>query len=83
MTVVSVQAKDYGSCVAAKVPQVERDMCLKEFLALRNCMQNTVLYSSGSGKYDSVRRKINILLLCVNEFMQVPSMIPFFFLFAL
>ncbi|KAI8562043.1 hypothetical protein RHMOL_Rhmol03G0004300 [Rhododendron molle] len=36
------QAKEYGSCVAAKVPQVERDMCLKEFLALRNCMQNTV-----------------------------------------
>ncbi|KAJ4970794.1 hypothetical protein NE237_003893 [Protea cynaroides] len=34
------QAKDYGSCVAGKVPQVERDMCLKEFLALKACMQN-------------------------------------------
>lgn len=33
------QAKEYGSCVAAKVPQIERDMCLKEFLALKNCMQ--------------------------------------------
>ncbi|CBI29987.3 unnamed protein product, partial [Vitis vinifera] len=36
------QAKDYGSCVAAKVPEVERDMCLKEFLALKNCMQNVL-----------------------------------------
>lgn len=36
------QAKEYGSCVAAKVPVVERDMCLKEFLLLRNCMQNVV-----------------------------------------
>lgn len=63
MTVVSVQAKEYGSCVAAKVPQVERDMCLKEFLALRNCMQNTVLDSSGSVKEDSVRRIINLAIL--------------------
>ncbi|XAR68622.1 hypothetical protein NMG60_11003811 [Bertholletia excelsa] len=38
----AAQAKEYGSCVAAKVPQIEHDMCLKEFLALRNCMQNTV-----------------------------------------
>lgn len=36
------QAKDYGGCVAAKVPAVERDMCLKEFLLLRNCMQNAI-----------------------------------------
>ncbi|KAJ8754491.1 hypothetical protein K2173_005652 [Erythroxylum novogranatense] len=35
------QAKEYGSCVAAKVPDVEHDMCLKEFLALKLCMQNT------------------------------------------
>jgi hypothetical protein len=34
------QAKEYGSCVAAKVPEVERDMCLKEFLKLKSCMQN-------------------------------------------
>ncbi|KAL6986968.1 hypothetical protein U1Q18_012728 [Sarracenia purpurea var. burkii] len=38
----TTQANEYGNCVAAKVPQVERDMCLKEFLALRNCMQNMV-----------------------------------------
>ncbi|KAL9995240.1 putative NADH dehydrogenase [ubiquinone] 1 alpha subcomplex assembly factor 8 [Helianthus debilis subsp. tardiflorus] len=37
-----VQAKEYGSCVAAKVPQIERDMCVKEFLALKNCMQNVL-----------------------------------------
>ncbi|CAL5330602.1 unnamed protein product [Camellia sinensis] len=37
----AAQAKEYGRCVAEKVPQVEQDMCLKEFLALRNCMQNT------------------------------------------
>ncbi|KAK1562651.1 hypothetical protein QYF36_017719 [Acer negundo] len=36
----SVQAKEYGGCVAAKVPEVEHDMCLKQFLALKNCMQN-------------------------------------------
>uniref|UniRef100_A0A9I9CWL8 IMS import disulfide relay-system CHCH-CHCH-like Cx9C domain-containing protein n=1 Tax=Cucumis melo TaxID=3656 RepID=A0A9I9CWL8_CUCME len=36
------QAKQYGGCVAAKVPKVERDMCLKEFIALKSCMQNTV-----------------------------------------
>ncbi|GAB4843757.1 hypothetical protein Ancab_013722, partial [Ancistrocladus abbreviatus] len=36
------QAKDYGSCVVAKVPEVERDMCLKEFIALKSCMQNVV-----------------------------------------
>ena len=40
-----MQVKDYGSCVAAKVPEVERDMCLKEFLALKNCMQNVVLFT--------------------------------------
>nr|DAD42880.1 TPA_asm: hypothetical protein HUJ06_001110 [Nelumbo nucifera] len=33
------QAKEYESCVAKKVPQVEQDMCLKEFLALKSCMQ--------------------------------------------
>lgn len=38
----AAQAKEYGTCVAAKVPQVERDMCLKEFVALKNCMQNTL-----------------------------------------
>ncbi|KAF5737364.1 hypothetical protein HS088_TW13G00243 [Tripterygium wilfordii] len=36
----ATQAKEYGSCVAAKVPVVERDMCLKEFLAMKNCMQD-------------------------------------------
>ncbi|KAM7500285.1 hypothetical protein LguiA_024699 [Lonicera macranthoides] len=40
------QAKEYGSCVAAKVPEVERDMCLKEFLALKSCMQNVVLIAN-------------------------------------
>ncbi|CAA7016184.1 unnamed protein product [Microthlaspi erraticum] len=38
----SKQAKDYGSCVASKVHEVEKDMCLKEFLALKNCMQHTI-----------------------------------------
>ncbi|RAL51777.1 hypothetical protein DM860_010495 [Cuscuta australis] len=38
----SAQAKEYGGCVAAKVPEVERDMCLKEFVELRHCMQNVV-----------------------------------------
>ncbi|KAK8638886.1 hypothetical protein V6N13_137295 [Hibiscus sabdariffa] len=38
----TAQAKEYGACVAAKVPEVERDMCLKEFLALKTCMQNTL-----------------------------------------
>lgn len=38
----AVQAKDYGGCVAAKVPEVEHDMCLKEFLALKSCVQKTL-----------------------------------------
>lgn len=38
----SIQAKNYGSCVAAKVPEVEQDMCMKEFCALKNCMQNVL-----------------------------------------
>ncbi|CAN8270107.1 unnamed protein product [Cochlearia groenlandica] len=38
----SKQAKDYGSCVASKVHEVERDICLKEFLALKNCMQHMI-----------------------------------------
>lgn len=42
----SAQAKVYGSCIAAKVPEVERDMCLKEFLELRNCMQSVVSTST-------------------------------------
>ncbi|KAG4393704.1 hypothetical protein GLYMA_03G147100v4 [Glycine max] len=32
----SSQAKAYGSCVAAKVPDIERDMCVKEFEALKS-----------------------------------------------
>ncbi|CAN7010616.1 unnamed protein product [Brassica rapa subsp. trilocularis] len=38
----SKQAKDYGSCVASKVHEIEKDLCLKEFLALKSCMQHTV-----------------------------------------
>ncbi|KAK4581803.1 hypothetical protein RGQ29_025096 [Quercus rubra] len=38
----SAQVKEYGGCVAAKVPEVERDMCLKEFLALKTCMLKTL-----------------------------------------
>jgi hypothetical protein len=36
------QAKDYGRCIAAKVPEIEHNMCSKEFLALRACMQTVV-----------------------------------------
>ncbi|KQJ96605.1 hypothetical protein BRADI_3g25607v3 [Brachypodium distachyon] len=36
------QAKDYGSCITAKVPEIEHNMCSKEFLALRACMQTAV-----------------------------------------
>ncbi|KAL0359398.1 UNVERIFIED_CONTAM: Regulator of MON1-CCZ1 complex [Sesamum angustifolium] len=36
----SAQAKQYGSCVSSRVPEVEQDMCLKEFLLLKSCMQN-------------------------------------------
>ncbi|CAI9100968.1 OLC1v1038165C1 [Oldenlandia corymbosa var. corymbosa] len=43
----AAQAKEYGRCVAAKVPVVERDMCLKEFLILQDCMQNVLEEMSG------------------------------------
>lgn len=36
------QTKEYGDCIARKVPEIEHDMCLKEFLALKSCMQNMV-----------------------------------------
>lgn len=39
---LSYQAQVYGKCVADKVPEVGRDICLKEFLALKTCMQNSV-----------------------------------------
>ncbi|KAJ1687317.1 hypothetical protein LUZ63_018707 [Rhynchospora breviuscula] len=35
------QAQEYGKCVAEKVPEVGHDTCLKEFLALKTCMQNS------------------------------------------
>uniref|UniRef100_A0A7I4E1F6 Mic1 domain-containing protein n=1 Tax=Physcomitrium patens TaxID=3218 RepID=A0A7I4E1F6_PHYPA len=34
--------KEYGQCVATKLPAVEKGMCEKEFLALKTCMQNAV-----------------------------------------
>jgi len=40
------QAKDYGRCIAAKVPEIEHNMCSKEFLALRACMKNVVIFSA-------------------------------------
>lgn len=48
-----LQAKQYGSCIAAKVPEIDRDMCLKEFILLKNCMQKTVLWP---GTVDLLRR---------------------------
>ncbi|KAJ1257057.1 hypothetical protein BS78_K230300 [Paspalum vaginatum] len=42
LTACASQAKDYGRCVAAKVPEIEHNMCSKEFLALRACMQTVV-----------------------------------------
>ncbi|EPS74238.1 hypothetical protein M569_00514, partial [Genlisea aurea] len=42
----SAQAKEYGGCVSSRIPHVEKDMCLKEFLVLKNCMQN-VKYTWG------------------------------------
>ncbi|KAK4777204.1 hypothetical protein SAY86_005892 [Trapa natans] len=38
------QEKQYGRCIVAKVPEIERDMCLTEFPLLKNCMQKTVLW---------------------------------------
>ncbi|CAN6459494.1 unnamed protein product [Victoria cruziana] len=38
----SAQVKEYGCCVAAKVPKVEHNMCAKEFLQLKACMQSTL-----------------------------------------
>lgn len=38
----SFQAKEYGRCIAEKVPEIEHDMCLKEFQALKACMQKTI-----------------------------------------
>uniref|UniRef100_A0A0E0EXI1 Uncharacterized protein n=1 Tax=Oryza meridionalis TaxID=40149 RepID=A0A0E0EXI1_9ORYZ len=42
------QAKDYGRCIAEKVPEIEHNMCSKEFLALRSCMQTVMQGGLGS-----------------------------------
>uniref|UniRef100_A0A0E0BA71 Uncharacterized protein n=1 Tax=Oryza glumipatula TaxID=40148 RepID=A0A0E0BA71_9ORYZ len=42
------QAKDYGRCIAEKVPEIEQNMCAKEFLALRSCMQTVMQGGLGS-----------------------------------
>eukprot|EP00897_Mesotaenium_endlicherianum_P004465 jgi/Mesen1/4046/ME000213S03069 len=38
----SVQAQQYGACVAGKVPAVERGVCEKEFAALKACMRHSL-----------------------------------------
>lgn len=38
----SFQAKEYGRCIAGKVPEIEQGMCSKEFQALKACMQKTI-----------------------------------------
>ncbi|TVU30978.1 hypothetical protein EJB05_22638 [Eragrostis curvula] len=45
LTGCASQAKDYGKCIAAKVPEIEHNMCAKEFLAFRACMQTVVISS--------------------------------------
>ncbi|KAL8464585.1 hypothetical protein ACS0TY_034188 [Phlomoides rotata] len=40
--ICNFHAKQYGSCVSSRVPEVERDMCSKEFIVLKNCMQNVL-----------------------------------------
>ncbi|GAQ87804.1 hypothetical protein KFL_003780100 [Klebsormidium nitens] len=35
----SSEAKAYGTCVASKLPEVEKGQCEKEFAALKACMQ--------------------------------------------
>ncbi|GJV43224.1 hypothetical protein Tco_1427760 [Tanacetum coccineum] len=37
------ESKSILDDVATKVPHFERDMCVKEFLALKNCMQTVVV----------------------------------------
>ncbi|KAI4300662.1 hypothetical protein L6164_034013 [Bauhinia variegata] len=55
----SSQAKNYGSCVAAKVPEIEHDVCAKEFLALKNCMQNMLKKKLGGCAEKHVYKKFS------------------------
>lgn len=41
-SVCFLQAKLYGTCVASKLPEVEKGQCEKEFVALKACMQQSV-----------------------------------------
>jgi hypothetical protein len=50
-----MQAKDYGRCIAEKVPEIEQNMCAKEFLALRSCMQTVVIFLSLSKQGDPIK----------------------------
>jgi hypothetical protein len=38
----SNEAKLYGTCVASKLPEVEKGQCEKEFVALKACMQQSL-----------------------------------------
>lgn len=49
------QAKTYGTCVASKLPEVEKGQCEKEFGALKACMQRAVGVAAQVTHVDLIR----------------------------
>lgn len=50
---LALQARIYGQCVTANYENIERNMCSKEFLAFKACVQQKVSVRSGR---DPVRK---------------------------
>lgn len=51
-----LQARVYGACVATNYENIERNMCQKEFLAFKACVQQKVSVSFALPISDGLRR---------------------------
>lgn len=45
------QAAAYGKCIASSYKDVQKDMCQKEFLAFKQCVQQAVSFDFDMSKY--------------------------------
>lgn len=47
---MSIQSRKYGDCVNKKYQDVEKDMCMAEFMAFKACAQKVVSDFTGGVK---------------------------------
>lgn len=64
----SEQARVYGACVTANYENIERNMCQKEFLAFKACVQQKVCLSPLSLTKDGQERQRYFLMLAARSF---------------